>query len=238
MCRRLLRLCVSWNGQGWTWWFTLPTTLLGWWGDRWLARRLFGWRFLSPFDRQMTLEPRAWLCDFAIVSFIAVMVEELIHLIYAQTMAAWTCGFWVGLIAVILFSNGLPIMIQCFVWWGLYHRDDDWVISRGWWWPIEFASGFSWLFLFGAGFYLGPLLVMTDALVRAYEYHTGWRAPRLDKIMEKLGYPPQYDECRARVVPYKRVRFEDDSAQYGAGRPSIPALFFFYSSASRERGCA
>jgi len=218
----------SWTGQGWTWWFTLSTTVLGWWGDRRLARRLLGWRFLSPFDRQMTLEPRAWLCDLAIISFIAVMVEELLHLIYAQSMAAWTHGFWVGLVAVILFSNGLPIMVQCFVWWGLYHRDDDepWAISHGWWWPLEFASGFGWLFLFGAGFYLGPAFVMTDALVRAYEYHSGWRAPRLDRLMERAGYPPQYGgKAEHKVAPYKTVRSEDD-APYGSGRPSVPALFF------------
>lgn len=170
----------SWNGQAWTWWFTLPTTILGWWGDRRLARVLFGWRFLSPFDQKMMLEPRAWICDFAIISFISVMVEMLMHLIYAQTMASFGHEFWIGFVAVILVSNGLPIMIQCIVWWGLYHRDDDWIISRGWWWPLELATGCSWLFLFGAGFYLGPAFVMIDALVRAYEYHSGWRAPRCD----------------------------------------------------------
>ena len=214
----------SWNGQGWTWWFTLATTVLGWWGDRRLARRLFGWRLLSPFDRQMTLEPRAWLCDFAIISFVAVMVEELIHLIYAQTMVSFGYEFWVGFVAVVLISNGLPIMIQCFVWWGLYHRDEDWVISRGWWWPLELASGYSWLFLFGAGFYLGPAFVMVDALVRAYEYHSGWRAPRLDKLMEQAGYPPQYGDYK-KVAPYKRVHFEDESP-YASGQRVMPALFF------------
>ena len=104
----------------------------------------------------MTLEPRAWLCELAILAFAATMIEKVVHLIYAQTQAEWGYQFWVGLWRGGLRRNGFPILIQFLIYRGLYHRDDRWVTASTRWWPLELASGISWLFLFGAGFYLGP----------------------------------------------------------------------------------
>ena len=222
----------TWNGLGWTWWVVLPGTLLGYWLGRYLVRRVLGWKWLSPFDRQMLLEPRAWLCEFAIVSFLAVCIEITAHLVYAQIGIALGAQFWVGLIGVAWFANGLPILVQCLVFWGLYHRDDKWAIASTHWWPLELAAGVGWLYLFGAGFYIGPAFVILDAFFSAYERSMGWSAPRLDELMGQAGFPPQYEtkdeEKRplrgARVV--KRVRIRDDSFNQASGRDTVPSVFF------------
>ena len=131
----------TWNDLEWTWWVILAGVIPGFWLDRYLARRWFGWRWCSVFDRQMTLEPRAWLCELAILAFAATMIEKVVHLVYAQTQAEWGYQFWVGLLAVAGFSNGFPILIQFFIYRGLYHRDDKWVTASTRWWPLELALG-------------------------------------------------------------------------------------------------
>ena len=65
---------------------------------------------------------------------------------------------------------------------------NTWVTASTRWWPLELASGISWLFLFGAGFYIGPALVILDSLVRAYEHVSGWRATRLDVVISQSNY--------------------------------------------------
>lgn len=178
----------SWNGLGWTWWLILSCIVPVFWLVRFLVRRWFGWKWCSVFDPQMTLEPRAWLCEFAILAFATVMIEEVVHLIYAQTHAEWGYQFAVGFLGVAVGANGFPILIQFLIYRGLYHRDDKWVTASTRWWPLELASGLSWLFLFGAGFYVGPALVVLDSLVRAYEHVTGWRAMRLDVLIPQSNY--------------------------------------------------
>ena len=79
------------------------------------------------------------------------MIEEVVHLIYAQTHAEWGYQFAVGFLGVAVGANGFPILIQFLIYRGLYHRDDKWVTASTRWWPLELASGLSWLFLFGAG---------------------------------------------------------------------------------------
>lgn len=165
----------TWNMLGWTYWLILPLSIPLWWLERASARRYFGWKWVSPFDTDMIGEPRAWLYEFAIIAFRAAAGEMLVHLIVAQTTAHFGYQFWVGLVAVVLFSNGFPIAITMTIWWGMYHRDDDWVISRWWWAPIEMVNAFGYLFLFGAGFYLGPALAFLAGLVRLIEDGLGWR---------------------------------------------------------------
>lgn len=178
----------SWNGLGWTWWLILSCIVPVFWLVRLLVRRWFGWKWCSVFDPQMTLEPRAWLCEFAILAFAAVMIEEVVHLIYAQTHAEWGYQIAVGFFGVAVGANGFPILIQFLIYRGLYHRDEKWVTASTRWWPLELALGISWLFLFGSGAYLGPAFVILDSLVRAYEHVTGWRAMRLDVLIERSGY--------------------------------------------------
>ena len=175
----------AWNGLGWTWWLILASVVPAFWLVRFLARRWFGLDWLSVFHPKMTLEPRAWLCEFALLSFLAVAIEEAVHLVHAQAHVPLDYHFWVGM-SVLVGANGVPLLLQFVIYRGLYHRD-DWITASTRWWPLELASGISWLFLFGAGFYIGPALVVLDALVRAYEDLAGWRAPRLDVLLERQG---------------------------------------------------
>jgi hypothetical protein len=73
---------------------------------------------------------------------------------------------------VIVIANGLPILVLCFAWQGLYHP--DWVIAHPAWCFLEMLSAFSWLFLFGAGLYFGPAFLFLAGLVRAWQ----WLGPR------------------------------------------------------------
>lgn len=229
----------TWNGLGWTWWTILGSIVPTFWLLRYLVRHWFDWRWLSVFDRQMTLEPRAWLCELAILAFLAVMIEKAVHLAYAQSMAEWSGReFGIGLGAVAVGANGFPILVQFLVYFGLYHRKKGWRISRimgsPWWWPLELASGVSWLFLFGAGFYLGPALVILDALFRAYEAHSEWGATRLDELMEGQGFDPQYKakvtrrllSAQTRVVPAgANAAASGGGGGGGGGGGVIPKLF-------------
>lgn len=157
-----------WNGHSWTYWLILPLTLLGWWFDRAMARRCFGWMWVSPFDEAVSRKPRAWLYDLAIVAFLASALEMLVHLCIAQSNAAWGYQFWVGLVGVILIAHGLPLLITFFSFQSLYHP--EWTIAAAWWAPIELAAAFGYLFFFGAGFFVGPLLIACAALVRLLEW--------------------------------------------------------------------
>lgn len=183
----------TWNGLGWTWWVVLPGTLLGIWTGRYLVSLWSGRKFLNPFDRQMIYEPRAWLCEFAIVSFLAVMLEMTVHLIYAQAHAAHDGAFWLGLLVVAGLSNGVPALTQSLIFRGLYHRDEGGALASSRWWPLELVLGVSWLFLFGAGFYIGPALVVLDALLRAYEDFGTRRAVRVAPSTTAVGYRPPYE---------------------------------------------
>lgn len=169
----------TWNGASWSYWVILPLSLPLWW----LLRSAFAHRgvyWLSPFDKAMRDEPRAWLYDLAVVGFLAASLEMFVHLCYAQSMAAGGYQFWVGLLAVILFANGFPVMITMFTWSALYHRNDGWVTADWKWAPVEMLSAFSYLFLFGAGFYIGPVLIFLAASVRlvdegfCYKAWRGW----------------------------------------------------------------
>ena len=157
----------SWNELGWTVYVTGLFTWLGWWLGRWLAMRLFGMKLLSPFDAEMVDRPRAWLYDVALISFGWAALEMFVHPCYAQSMAHFGHEFWVGFVGVILIGNGVPAIITAVTWWGVYHP--NWIITSPVWIPLELASAFSYLFFFGAGFFVGPAAVFLAALVRIYE---------------------------------------------------------------------
>ena len=161
----------SWNQLGWTYWLILPCTLLLWWFDRANARRCFEWKWVSPFDEAVSRKPRAWLYDLAIVAFLASGLEMFVHLCVAQSNAEFGYQFWVGLIGVILIAHGIPLLITFFSFQSLYHP--TWTIAAGWWAPIELATAFSYLFFFGAGFFVGPLLIACAGFIRLFEW-AGW----------------------------------------------------------------
>ena len=75
---------------------------------------------------------------------------------------------------VIGFANGLPIYQVTTAWAAMKWKPDETVMPSSYWscsasplWaPLEILFGFSYLFLFGAGFYLGPACIMIAGALR------------------------------------------------------------------------
>ena len=177
-----------WNDMAWTapLSFVIFAPLLVW-----LARRgLSGLGVpIVELDMKITIKnyrpyiegkwaAREWLYELAILAFAGTMIEEFIHLIYAQIGAPVGYGLWVGLLGVIGGANGLPIFQVVVAWAALKHVpgsgrlcvDGFFECSASVWWaPLEIIFGVSYLFLFGAGFYLGPACIVVAGALRIGE---------------------------------------------------------------------
>ena len=159
-----------WNDLGYTYWIWLfigtPLIIN-------LCRSLLfilcrsKYRILTPF--RQNVQAREILYEFAIIGFSAAGFEELTHLLYVQIGNPVGYGLYVGLFVIIIFTQGISLLFTCVVWNSMYHRKDHWIISNPLWAPLEIATGFSFLFLFGAGFYVGPVAIMIAGVVRLTE---------------------------------------------------------------------
>jgi len=209
----------TWNEQGWTIWVTVflfaPALLII---TRMMLRAL-GFNVLtsSPFTMKFEKDktkptiywrrenPRVMLYEFAVIAFVAVMLEEFIHLnIAAQGTSLNDYGYWVGLVAVILFANGLPLFQVITSWTAIEYRRTEakdiswlerskhnyWSCSRSpLWAPFEILFGFSYLFLFGAGFFVGPILIMLAGILRLFELRRrGSGRPGFESKLYKVNY--------------------------------------------------
>tara|TARA_A100001035_G_C27572404_1_gene403758 strand:+ start:188 stop:472 length:285 start_codon:yes stop_codon:yes gene_type:complete len=68
----------------------------------------------------------------------------------------------------VLFAQGVGILFVVVSWYGIkFWRSGNKIWTSSPWWAIlEIPTGFSFFFLFGAGFYAGPLAIMLAGLVR------------------------------------------------------------------------
>ena len=124
---------------------------------------LVAFRFLSFSSVEILNFREKWraICyELAIIGFIAAAGEQLTHLIYIQFNESIETQFWVALFIVIILPQGLGL---AFVF--VFAR----CTNSSYWAPFEFALGFSFLLLFGAGFYVGPVLIMLASLFRMTE---------------------------------------------------------------------
>jgi hypothetical protein len=129
---------------------------------------------------------RAILYSLAIASFAAAACEEFLHLVFVQVYASFGYGFWVGLIGVIGVGQLFPLALTQLIWSSMLdvepflpnpRNSSLWETLRFAWWArwspwfaiLEMATGFSFLFLFGAGFFLGPTCLMLAGLIRLGE---------------------------------------------------------------------
>ena len=178
----------TWNDLGWTIYVVIPFSFLDWWVFRYLWKRA-GWKIVDPATVPKERRLRARLYDFAIVAFSAAALEEFVHLCYAQSNATFGHEFWVGFVAVILFSNGFPILITVLAFNSIYHPES--CAASNWWIPVEMLSAFSYLLLFGAGFYIGPILVFLAACVRLRDAIVDARAPaeESEKLLVESNIP-------------------------------------------------
>jgi hypothetical protein len=215
----------TWNEHPWTWWLSLfvfaPLLVAV---VRWALRRC-GVAVLESMPVTMEREegarmrtlywqrenPREALYELAVIAFVAVMLEEFIHLnIAAQGTDAGDYGYWVGLVAVILLANGLPLWQVLTAWAAMRNRKEEpeggcWARFRynywtccasPWWAPLELLSGFSYFLLFGAGFYVGPTLICLAALLRLGELRTRKR-PKLARTRYKATPVPPFAEAQS-----------------------------------------
>tara|TARA_B100000575_G_scaffold149760_1_gene119399 strand:- start:3809 stop:4633 length:825 start_codon:yes stop_codon:yes gene_type:complete len=179
----------TWNDAGWTWIVALvcaPLLML-------LVRATLkacrvrvdaelvtikDWKLVIFFD-----DWREVFYEIAIIGFVAMAIEETIHLIIATQGISDVNSLLIGLFAVILIPNGLGIALALNNWTALRFRkqlfmDKDWpankrcskawykLSSNPWLAPLEIATGFSFFFLFGAGCFVGPAALMITGCIR------------------------------------------------------------------------
>ena len=211
-----------WNQLPWTWWVILVSTLF----LVWTAREIYACTCSNELNKKIAFMPidtydqterkrwssftymRVWLYDLAIITFLAVMIEEFVHLCIAQSQATFGAPFWIGLLGVILFANGFPILTTYISWHEIYNENytrrfktclsslpflaimaalsvtlfvfqmyigasfilsATILLSIEFWEVLEALVAVSYLWLFGAGFFLGPFFLFLAALVRIYE---------------------------------------------------------------------
>jgi hypothetical protein len=105
--------------------------------------------------------------EIALIGFISAACELLTHLIFAQIGLKVQWGFYVGLFVVALLPNILGIIFVITVWRTIYKSDT--CLSNPYWAPFEVLTGFSFLFLFGSGLYVGPAAIVFAGLLRFRE---------------------------------------------------------------------
>lgn len=154
-----------WNELGYTYWLWLfvgaPIVVH-------LHRASLGIPHL--YQRWPWVSVREPLYELATIAFAAAGLEELTHLIYAQTHVGTVGGaFWVGLLLVIVFAQGAGTVFVYVTWRALRVSDKMPCAAHPLWAPLEIATGVSFLFLFGAGFYLGPAAIALAGCVRLAE---------------------------------------------------------------------
>ena len=261
----------AWNEMAYSWWLIVTVVLLSWrlllvaedidgrsvtqlravrtahW--EWRAHEGAYRRVVLPVSAQAATirDWRALLYSIAMASFVAAAVEELYHLLYAQSIAAFGWQFWVGLIGVIGVGQGFPYYLTVLIWNSMLCVDDFrvargeeysvWTTLRFLWWVrwhpyfafLEMASGFSFLFLFGAGFYAGPACLMLAGLIRLGElsnpastYLGRGDGGSTTHLLVVMGTPKDEEEKEEPEVPMgKPVAYE--SGAYG-DPPSLSKL--------------
>ena len=159
----------TWNQLGFTYWIHLfigaPILVNA-------VRELLRYHDVDVLDpyplKGRQVDMREPFYEVAIIGFTAAALEELTHLLYAQSQAPVSHEFWLGILFVILFAQGAGVVFVIVVWRGLRNRY-VWCISHPRWAPLEIATGISFLFLLGSGFYLGPAGIILAGIVRLRE---------------------------------------------------------------------
>lgn len=163
---------TTWNDLGWTYWVWLflgaPLYLvLG----RGLYRRCCNCYVPGLYDGAHEVKSfREVFYELAMIGFLAASLEMLTHLLYVQTDSQASIGWGFGMgIGIVLLTSAIPLAFVYVVWY-LQRRPNTypWAASP-YWAPLEIATGFSFLFLFGAGFYVGPVAIMLAGVVRIFE---------------------------------------------------------------------
>jgi len=151
----------TWNQLGYTYWLwvTIGSPIMVFIFIRVVIVRRY----------KLTYSIREALYIIALIGFVSAGFEELTHLLYVQVGKSVKWGFWVGLFVVILFSQGIGFLLTLLSWLSFLNKDKKWKISHPCWAPFESLAGFSLMFLFGSGFFLGPGCLMLAGIIRLKE---------------------------------------------------------------------
>lgn len=167
----------TWNELGYTYWLWLfvgaPLLLCA---GRTLYHTCCGCYMPSVYDGEVS-RPRELFYEIAFIGFIAAALEMLTHLVYVQVGHPVEGAFWVGL-TIIIVPAALAETFLYATWYGLRKPTacKGW-LSSPYWGPIEIVTGFSFLLIFGAGFYVGPAAIMLAGMVRLTEMQVGAPLP-------------------------------------------------------------
>jgi hypothetical protein len=159
----------SWNQLGYTYWILLflvaPLFLVT---GRAFYKMCCGCYIPSIYDYEVT-SVREFLYELSFIGFIAATLEMLVHLVYVQVGNPVGWGFWVGLV-IIIFPAALAETFLYVVWYGLRRPDTcGGCLASPYWAPLEIVTGFTFLLLFGSGFYVGPAAIMIAGIIRLKE---------------------------------------------------------------------
>jgi hypothetical protein len=124
---------------------------------------------------------REFLYELALVGFTAAALEMLLHLVIIQWGHEIRVSFWIGLVGVVILPNALGNSIAYVAWRGLLRGECCAHRLTG---VVEFVLGASLLFLFGAGFFIGPFALMIAALLHIFQ------RPRVETVLEVTVVPP------------------------------------------------
>jgi len=127
---------------------------------------------------------REWFYELALISFSGAAIDMFLHLLVAQVGRDFSSNFWSGLF-VLIAANGVPSLQVCTSWWALRWGPEksnprDFCSYDFWqcaaypdWALVEILTGVAYLFLFGAGYYLGPACIMLAGIVRFTTEYSG-----------------------------------------------------------------
>lgn len=158
--------------------FEFPLYILRNHGDAWndLAFTYWVWLAvgaLAVFAAWRPNTPRAVLLAFSLVGFVAAALEELTHLLYAQSDAPLGYGFWVGLFLVIAVAQGAGALA---VWGAARAHTLFWV-------PLELVVSVGLLFLLGSGLFVGPFCLALASLMRLFPERSAPSPPPAKAVM-------------------------------------------------------
>ena len=207
----------QWTDANWTIYlvsfFLAPFTI-------WFTRTLMkarGWRDVLELEIELKIVEssnetvvhvmafgRELLYELAVYAFTVAILESLIHLLFfAQPGAELGYELLTGIL-VILLANLLP-MWQVLESWRALKFDPNSCSASPLWAPIETLTGVAFLFLFGAGFFVGPACITLAGMLRWVET---WRAgfgdvayfgpPRSRIVAGAYAFEPEHERLQRR----------------------------------------
>lgn len=122
-------------------------------------------RPLVPSIVSHTTDLRSWLLQCALWAFLASAGEILLHVTIASIETELSGSFFIAVFLIVGIGQLGWVALTAAIWRAKLRGTG--CRASAYWTPVQFLAGMGALFSFGAGFYVGPVLLCSDALVRA-----------------------------------------------------------------------